>query len=358
MSKPLPSHWASVEGLGGRPSFPVSSEPVSVRRARQKAAAAAIYEAGRGRTESACFQTAQPSGLVGFSTSQTEPPAGGVVAGEVVEFSQSEARIRKLGVAVREVARIHAAAARAGNAFAPAARELPAMFTLTHRPGQVPAPGDVTRFVDCVRKWCLRRFGWKVLRYVWVAELQAERAARGDKGAVHYHVVIWLPPELMATAQRRRLKHLAAVLPKPDVKGWWKKGITERDWVRKNVGAYLSKYLSKGSESLAMPKGLRTYGQGGLDAEERSQRTWACAPTWLQMQTKSADRIARLPAGFWVYPDGRREPGGGWFSRATGECFRSPWRLLSFGRIVRIVRVEQCNAKTEQPDFMPLRLAA
>ncbi|HEY0975561.1 MAG TPA: hypothetical protein VGE57_13800 [Solimonas sp.] len=252
---------------------------------------------------------------------------------------------------VRASARVHRGAAK----------ELPAaMFTLTHRVGEKPEPGDVTKFVDCLRKWALRKFKVRRLRYVWVAELQEDRAAKGDAGAVHYHVAVWLPAELkrIGRAKADKLRHRyaritdACSLPKPDAKGWWKKGSTERAWVRKSVNAYLAKYLSKGAYG-AMPKGLRIHGAGGFEAVQRDARAFLCLPMWLKKQVGPADRCTRLPAGVWVYPDGRREPGGGWVSRLTGECFRSPWRLISFGRMVRIVRVQQCEVKAVTPSFEP-----
>lgn len=344
--KPLPAHWATHYGLGTLPRAPALPEPLSVRRARQKAQALSCAFSGASAGGAVAVEGAQPPGLVKTSTSQTDraPDLEGVI-----EFTAHEGRMRRMSRSVKTASKVHKSSAQ----DAPAA-----MFTLTHRPGEKPEPKDVTRFIDCLRKWVLRKWGQKTLRYVWVAELQEDRAARGDAGAVHYHVAVWLPPALKRQANRRPHLRDSHVLPKPDRKGWWKKGSTERDWVRKSVTAYLAKYLSKGGES-GYPKGLRVHGAGGFAAPERVTRSYLCLPTWLKEQVGPDDRCVRLPAGEWVYPDGRREPGGGWVSRKTGECYRSPWVLLSFGRIVRIVkRVSECSAKTALQSFEPQLQAA
>lgn len=359
----LPAHWATRYGLGREPSSELSIQEL---RRRQKARALAVAVAAPQAPS-----PAEPAGLVKLlnksDRATAASPQGGAAAAlaessEILEFSSHEARMRRMSTSVRASCRIHAAAARSENVAALGAAELPAMFTLTHRPGQKPDPRDVTRFVDCVRKWVLRKFGQGHLRYVWVAELQADRALKGDEGAVHYHVCCWLPAEL-----HRKVRHgwkPSSVLPKPDTKRWWTKGKTERDWVQKSVTSYLSKYLSKG-EASGFPKGLRIHGAGGFNADQRASRSYLCLPAWLAKQVMPADRCVRLPAGVWTYPDGRREFGGGWVSRRTGECFRSPWVLLSFGTKVRIAKrfssevdVAKWETKATAPEHQATAMAA
>jgi hypothetical protein len=92
-------------------------------------------------------------------------------------------------------------------------------LTLTYAPSQVWERRDITRFIDALRKFYARR-GWQFV-YFWVAELQ-------QRGAVHYHVIVFVPK--------------GHKIPKPD--RWWKKGFTHIFAVR-HFAAYLSKYLQK-----------------------------------------------------------------------------------------------------------------
>jgi hypothetical protein len=87
-------------------------------------------------------------------------------------------------------------------------------------------------------------------RYVWVAELQ-------KRGALHYHVAIWLPKRVQ--------------LPKFDKQGWWPHGSTQR-LIAKNAVGYLMKYLSKISPFHKFPKGVRIHGFGGLTQQARGNR--------------------------------------------------------------------------------------
>jgi hypothetical protein len=115
-----------------------------------------------------------------------------------------------------------------------------ACLTLTYAPGQVWERRDISRFIEALRLFYKRR-GWHFV-YFWVAELQ-------QRGAVHYHVIVFIP---------RGQK-----IPKPD--RWWKRGFTHIFAVR-HFAAYLSKYLQKGIEgAIRFPLGLRLFGYGGLD---------------------------------------------------------------------------------------------
>jgi hypothetical protein len=170
-----------------------------------------------------------------------------------------------------------------------------AMLTLTYRPGREWRSGDVAELVRPIRKHLARR--GHEFRYTWTAELQ-------ERGAVHYHLVTWLPK--------------GVTLPKPDKQGWWPHGMTRIEWARNPVG-YLAKYASKGTNGQALPRGLRLHGSGGLDAVQRSIRAWWRLPSWVRDMWGSEHRPVRFP-------------GGGWVSRETGEIVRSRWRFVNVWR--------------------------
>ena len=164
-----------------------------------------------------------------------------------------------------------------------------AMVTRTYRNIADWRADDVSYFMRLVRQWCKRR---KIaVRYVWVAELQ-------KRGAVHYHVVFWLP--------------IGITLPKPDKQGWWPHGMTRIEWVKRPV-AYLAKYLSKDDHGM-FPKGCRIMGCGGLNESSRNERCWYLMPTWV----KEIATIDDKP---------RRAKGGGIVLKSTGEIVPSPWTV-------------------------------
>ena len=83
---------------------------------------------------------------------------------------------------------------------------------------------------------------------------------------MHYHVIVFVPH--------------SHTLPKPDERGWWKKGFTHIFAVR-CFAAYLSKYLQKGMDgSVRFPWGLRVFGYGGLSFFEKAM--WRCS--WLSQR--------------------------------------------------------------------------
>ena len=124
----------------------------------------------------------------------------------------------------------------------------PACITLTYAPSWDWCSRDVSVFLKRVREYYRRR-GWRFV-YFWVAELQ-------ERGAVHYHIVVFIP--------------CGHKLPKPDLRGWWRKGFTNIMSVR-SFASYLAKYLQKvesDGKGIWFPKGLRIYGYGGMDYFER-----------------------------------------------------------------------------------------
>lgn len=165
------------------------------------------------------------------------------------------------------------------------------MVTLTYRPGEMWNPLHVAAFLKNVRQWLLRRNA--KARYVWVMEL--------TKAAVpHYHVLLWLPR--------------GVTIPKPDKQGWWAHGSTRVEWARKAVG-YLAKYASKGCEPGDIPRGARLHGAGGLDADQRAERTWWMRPMWLREVTTIGERVDRAK-------------GGARISRLSGEVWFTPWSVV------------------------------
>jgi hypothetical protein len=175
-----------------------------------------------------------------------------------------------------------------------------AMLTLTYAEIEGWKPRHLPELLDQVRKWLARR--GHGMAYVWVAELQ-------KRGAMHYHVLLWLPKGL--------------TIPKPDKQGWWRHGLTRVEWARNAVG-YMAKYASKGDGPAKFPKGARIHGCGGLRGEQRQEASYWRRPAWLREVTSIQDQV-------------RRRVGGGWLDVETGELHESPWRVFFEGGGVWIV---------------------
>lgn len=160
--------------------------------------------------------------------------------------------------------------------------------TLTYREVGDWKPNHIRDFLHRVRMWLARR-GYK-LHYVWVAELQ-------KRGAVHYHILVWLPPGI--------------VMPKPDAFGWWPHGSTNRDISKKRTG-YLMKYVSKGEkEGKKFPKGIRIYGYSRHFETISRRVSYYRAPLWLRNNFSDYKNCYLVrKTGFWV-------------DKLTGECFET-----------------------------------
>ena len=178
----------------------------------------------------------------------------------------------------------------------------PAMLTLTYRDVDGFAPRHVSDLLTRIRNWLVRR--GRALHYVWVAELQ-------QRGALHYHVIIWLPRGL--------------TLPKPDKQGWWPHGHTKIEWARNPIG-YLLKYASKFDSKHGLPKGARLHGAGGLDPTGKQIRRWVNLPTWLKSLAGVSSQFVRIK-------------GGGLAERETGLCLSSPWRVSCSGGKVSATKI-------------------
>lgn len=152
-------------------------------------------------------------------------------------------------------------------------------------------PRHISGFMKCVDIW-LRRKGMGGIRCVWVAELQ-------DRGAVHYHVALWLP---------RR-----AYVPQADRRGWWQWGSTQTARAVAPI-RYLQKYVSKtGQKGAEFPRGMRLFGVRGMSKEGAANSRFWRAPEYV--------RFALLPGS------DPRKVKGGWCDRVDGEFVASPWRV-------------------------------
>jgi hypothetical protein len=196
------------------------------------------------------------------SNSPVEPPGEGFAGGFV---TMKRLRLRRLRKTVRSYSeKIEAEnKATSGN---PGKRWRMTMVTLTYRDDAQWEPRDVTDFLQRVRQWCKRR-GFR-MRYVWVAEMQEQRAATHGVEKPHFHLLLWVPRSF--------------TLPKPDKQGWWMKGSTKVEAAR-SVG-YLVKYTSKAhlSESCQFPPGMRIYGNGGLEGDGANFHRHEMKPAWVR----------------------------------------------------------------------------
>lgn len=136
--------------------------------------------------------------------------------------------------------------------------------TLTYAENTRGNADDIKGTMRCLREW-LRRCGHRMVPYAWVAELQ-------ERGALHYHLVIWLPRALY--------------LPKLDRRGWWKHGSTKVETARNPTG-YLVKYASKlqTKDGKRLRKGTRLHGTGGLPPEAREKVRRVMMTRWARTAT-------------------------------------------------------------------------
>lgn len=228
-------------------------------------------------------------GLVSNATSDTKgiADASGPVR-EKIKINRSAQRIKRMRTAVGHAARLLHFDAHSELA---AQRWNKKFITLTYRQRDGWRPGHFTSFRKALREWCVRR---KVrCRFVWVAELQG-------RGAVHYHVVVWLPK--------------GKFLPFADAQGWWPHGATNIKTAQSPI-SYIAKYASKtmASDVHGYPRGARMHGAGGLDVESRRHIRYWQAPFWVRDALSGRADIRKVT--------------GGYMDRFTGEFLPSPWRV-------------------------------
>lgn len=248
--------------------------------------------------ESAMLRMARKSHAPGQPRPRASAAAAGPTQGLVCNETKVQAiaidtgakRVKRMRTAVQHSARM-IDFDTSGGGF----RYVKKLLTLTYADVDGWEPGHIGEFTRSLRRWCEKR-GIR-LRSVWVAELQ-------QRGALHYHVVVWLPRGHM--------------IPAPDRAGWWPHGCTNVK-AATNPTAYLAKYASKtgASEAARYPKGARMHGACGLDKEgKRHLRYWQ-SPIWVRDALHGTADIRKVV--------------GGYVDRFTGEFLPSPWVVVFQG---------------------------
>jgi hypothetical protein len=190
---------------------------------------------------------------------------------------EDSARVRQLRRAVGFSARAQVAHQRA------ASTDEVLMLTLTYADASGWRPNHMSKLMNCLRMWFSRQ--GLAFRYTWVAELQ-------KRGAIHYHVALWVPRGVR--------------VPMPDKRGWWPHGMTNIEKAR-HASKYLMKYLSKGGDKNGcwrLPQGARMYGVGGLDHLLRRARRWLSYPDFVKARADILDDWKRAEGGGWRDPEG------------------------------------------------------
>lgn len=245
----------------------------------------------------------EAAGLVPFKTTADSSAVGLVI--NLAPSAVAERRVNRLKRSVWASGHLHGLAE---NGSRPAKCWF---VTLTYRPGIEWASDHLSKAVKGFRNWCAAR---RVpCRYTWVAELQ-------HRGAVHYHLLAWLPVGVRMpkwdrrTATNRGAERLA----------FWPHGMTNVQIAKAGVG-YLMKYLSKLGELMRFPKGLRLYGIGGLNETGKSVRRWYNLPEWVK-RTCGVGECAKVGNSFVV--------------RSTGEILEPAFAVqrMPFGLILRALR--------------------
>lgn len=234
------------------------------------------------------------TGLVSFKTSST------TCSTELVAIDTAESRIKKMRQSVTTAARLIEEGLQTGGF-----RYRAAMLTVTYAEVDGWSSDHISQLMHHIRMY-LRRRGHKLVG-VRVAELQ-------KRGAVHYHILIWLPRGI--------------TLPKPDKQGWWPHGMTELRWARRAIG-YLIKYASKVESKHKFPKGCRISGVFGLNKEQRMRRRWWRMPAYVRARWDDwRDDVVRAP-------------GGGFLARATAEYMPPLYGLLAItGKTVYVMQLD------------------
>lgn len=143
----------------------------------------------------------------------------------------------------------------------------PWFVTLTYRGVDDWTPDHISTATERYRRWCRRK--GVPCRYTWVAELQ-------QRGAVHYHLMIWLPRGVRMPKWDQETTSCGRTC-----EPFWPHGMCNRQAAKQGI-AYLMKYLSKMGKYHEFPKGCRTHSSGGLDDYGRLIRSWSGLPYWVK----------------------------------------------------------------------------
>lgn len=247
--------------------------------------------AGGGRACEAGPESAEGAGLVTYKTRPNEQDSLSV---KLDKRSCNIRRIKRLKRSVWASGYFH-------NMARPGHRpDVPWFVTLTYAGVSDWRPDHIGRSMDAFRRWC-RRKGVPA-RYTWVAELQ-------QRGAVHYHLIVWLPRGVrMPMWDKTTTSRGRTVAP------FWPHGMTNRQPAQSGI-AYLMKYLSKLGEFHEFPRGCRTHGVGGLDDHARLIRSWYNLPEWVKRSYGVAEidrfegRLVEIATGRFLEPMYRRQFG-------------------------------------------------
>jgi hypothetical protein len=141
-------------------------------------------------------------------------------------------------------------------------------------------PDHISTATERYRRWCKRNL--VACRYVWVGELQ-------KRGAVHYHLLVWLPQGV----HMPKWDTSSGTACGRDALPFWPHGMTNTQKAKAGVG-YLMKYLSKLGETTTFPPGIRLNGAGGLTPQARQIRGWYNLPEWVKREfgVGAAKRLA------------------------------------------------------------------
>lgn len=270
-----------------------------MRRSSMSAKAAPALSAGAASQQSGAV-------LAGLVPSKTT--AHCALNLKVISFSEeakADRRVNRLKKSVWASGHLHGLAE---HGFRPS---VPWFVTLTYVGENDWRAEHMSQAIKTFRDWC--RQVNVPCRYTWVAELQS-------RGAVHYHLLCWLPINIRmphwdrSTKTRRGTVRDAA----------WPHGMTNTEIARSGVG-YLMKYLSKLGCMTKFPRGLRLYGIGGLNADGRNTRAWLNLPEWTKRSFGVGELVRRA---------------GGLVVRATGEILESAFKvsIMPFGLVVHPIR--------------------
>lgn len=206
--------------------------------------------------------SAEGAGLVPFKTSPHENiSAPGSIVVSFDQLTMNEARIKRLRHNVWLSAYLQ-------NMQKPGHRgDQPWFITLTYVGVDDWRPDHMSKATERYRRWCLRM--GVPCRYTWVAELQ-------QRGAVHYHLMVWLPRGVHMPMWDKQTKHRGRYC-----KPFWTHGMANRQRAKQGI-AYLMKYLSKMGKYHQFPRGCRTHSTGGLDEHGKLIRSWSTLPYWVK----------------------------------------------------------------------------
>lgn len=178
-------------------------------------------------------------------------------------------------------------------------------------------PKHIAKALESYRNWCKGR--GLPCRYTWVAELQS-------RGAVHYHLLCWLPQGVRMPHWDKPTKTAKLGQHRPP---FWPHGMTNTQEAKAGVG-YLMKYLSKLGELTQFPKGLRLYGIGGLNDQAKSVRQWFNLPQWAKNDYGVGELVRKA---------------GGIVVRATGELLEPAFKLIKRDGWLEVLQVRPTSPR-------------